>query len=98
MRIQILLPVLLSNLIASAQAIGGLKGAATQNSERRSLQYNWNNDDNSGDDNTATGSSSNSTSGMHDFQGMVINQVQQYKAAAESKAWEFYQSAPSDLK
>ncbi|KAL7487860.1 hypothetical protein ACHAW6_014055 [Cyclotella cf. meneghiniana] len=96
MRIRILLPVLLSILIASTQASGGLKGAATQNSETRSLQYNWNNDDSYGDDNTATGSSSNSTNGVYDFQGMVISQVQQYKAAAESKAWEFYQSAPSD--
>eukprot|EP00804_Cyclotella_cryptica_P001079 CCRYP_008376-RA/>CCRYP_008376-RA protein AED:0.19 eAED:0.19 QI:0/-1/0/1/-1/1/1/0/255 len=96
MRIRIILPVL-SILIASTQASGGLKGAASQNSHPRSLEYNWNNnDDNYQDYNLTTGSSSNSTSSMHDIQGMVINQVQQYKAAAESKAWEFYQSAPSD--
>lgn len=123
MRIRIALPVL-SIIVASTHAAGGLKGAGKESSGKRGLQNNgnsWydyyssntdyydanNNDDGNGDASlsnttlTSTGSSTasgkkNFTDSMHEIQGMVINQVQQYKVAAEAKGYEFYQTAPSE--
>ena len=102
MKLQSILSVL-SILVASTQAIDGLRGST----EERELQYY---DDNSGDDSvdnayststaavaqTNTATTGNLTDSMHQIQDIVVNQVQQYKAAAEAKGYEFYTTSPSE--
>jgi hypothetical protein len=107
MRVQHLL-FILSILVTSTEGIENLRGG-DRNLQYYGGYYNnddANGDDASGDDasgddyaptNTATTSNTgNLTDTMHQIQGIVINQVQQYKAAATTKGYEFYQTAPSE--
>eukprot|EP00804_Cyclotella_cryptica_P023837 CCRYP_019477-RA/>CCRYP_019477-RA protein AED:0.26 eAED:0.26 QI:0/-1/0/1/-1/1/1/0/235 len=89
------MPILLV-LVASTQVSGALKGATSHVSTRRGLEE-ASDDDDSGLDNTwsEAAPASNRTS-ISEIPSKVVNQVQQYKAAAESKAWEFYKSSPSE--
>jgi hypothetical protein len=105
----ITLPIL-SILIVSSQAIGGLKGTSHQSLTSRILE-DWNDDianysyhfeieSNARSEADPTNSSSISGGGrtvnVTHIQEMIVNQAQKYKEAAESKAWEFYQSSPSE--
>jgi hypothetical protein len=98
----------LSLLLSFAQATGGLKGGSRELSSltSRVLETAWLDDDGNYtyrfevDSNTrsSSGYNTNSSSSINitHIQEMVTNQVQNYKAAAESKVWEFYQSSPSE--
>ena len=107
MRFQSILSVL-SALIASAHAVDELRGSAKHREMQYYSSYNYNNDDNDtydaySDNSTATTvqttttkTAGNLTDTMHQIQDIVVNQVQQYKAVAQSKGYEFYTTSPSE--
>jgi len=84
-------------LVASSQANVGLKGAKSPaSSTSRGLEEAWDDDTNDvGNTWLETAPASNRTS-ITEYSTVIANHVHQYKAAAESKAWEFYQSSPSE--
>lgn len=84
-------------LVASSRANVGLKGAKSPaSSTSRGLEEARDDDTNGVSDTWSEAAPASNRTSITEYQSIIVNHVQQYKAAAESKAWEFYQSSPSE--
>ena len=85
-------------------AAGGVKSSSWYSLTSRSLEDAWTDDDGNytyrfeveSSARSEAAPTSNSTINITHIQKVVSSQVQNYKAAAESKAYEFYQNSPSE--
>lgn len=93
---------ILSILIVSSQATRGLKGLSriledTWNDDNANYTYHFEVESSARSEAEPTSSSiSSSSMNVTHIQEMIVNRAQKYKEVVESKAWEFYQSSPSE--